>query len=322
MRISSTLHPSHNPDRCRVIPGQHQHRRPIPPCLRDQLRSPPAEPSDIHRNPIGRALVVGEGGDHGVGDGQPGSAESRNQPRLEQRPWPCPKSDLGFVIAVRNTDNMQVHGHSSVVRGNTLGNIGPCACDNGAKRRPLQSPNVSRSTGNGASRLSPTSNTDPTQRPVADPDAPSHYDVLGVKFDATPQQVTRAYREAMKRIHPDGKKESARAAAEEQAKTLNIAYAVLSSPTKREAYDREIRAQTIQDQLMSRYVGGISPLDQYSTDMTGERFRKEPTAHQRQDQRAANRTAVVSMAMAFGGFALLLLVTVILWGVISTLIGR
>lgn len=170
--------------------------------------------------------------------------------------------------------------------------------------------------------MSSSSNNASATRPPSDLDAPNHYEVLGVPFDATPQQITRAYREAMKQIHPDRASEAARDAAEEQAKLINVAYATLASPTKREAYNREIRAQTIQDQLMRAYVGGVSPLDQYSTDMTGERFRREPTAHQRRDRSMANRTAIGTMLLTFAGFALMLIVVAVLWGVVTSVLGR
>jgi curved DNA-binding protein CbpA len=89
-----------------------------------------------------------------------------------------------------------------------------------------------------------------------DPDEEDHYALLGVPFTASHAEITRAYRRAMKRAHPDRQRPERRAAFDELARRLNAAYATLSDPIKRQAYDRTIRQQVIQDQIMQRYVGG------------------------------------------------------------------
>jgi molecular chaperone DnaJ len=61
------------------------------------------------------------------------------------------------------------------------------------------------------------------------------YDVLGVKKDATEEQIRRAYRKLARKHHPDvnpGNKK-----AEEEFKKVASAYEVLSSADKRKAYD-------------------------------------------------------------------------------------
>ena len=65
----------------------------------------------------------------------------------------------------------------------------------------------------------------------------------------------------MKRVHPDRQRPERRAASEDLARRLNAAYTTLSDPIKRQAYDRTIRQQVIQDQIMRRYVGGFQTFD-------------------------------------------------------------
>jgi curved DNA-binding protein CbpA len=62
----------------------------------------------------------------------------------------------------------------------------------------------------------------------------SYYEVLNVKRDASPEEITASYRKLAKILHPDvcGSPE-----AEELFKSVNEAYQVLKDPKKREAYD-------------------------------------------------------------------------------------
>ncbi|MGH2618890.1 MAG: J domain-containing protein, partial [Thermomicrobiales bacterium] len=62
----------------------------------------------------------------------------------------------------------------------------------------------------------------------ADPDEEDHYSLLGVPFTATHAEITRAYRRAIKRAHPDRQRPERREAAEEFARRLNAAYTMLS----------------------------------------------------------------------------------------------
>jgi hypothetical protein len=140
----------------------------------------------------------------------------------------------------------------------------------------------------------------------ADPDEENHYALLGVPFTANHADITRAYRRAMKRAHPDRQHPERRAAFEDLARRLNAAYAVLSDPLKRHAYDRTIRQQVIQDQIMRRYVGGFQSFG----DAAGPgrvHLRREPTAAERRARVAAERQASLTLVVVAVGVTMLFL---------------
>ena len=62
-----------------------------------------------------------------------------------------------------------------------------------------------------------------------------YYEVMGMKRDATQEEIKRAYRKLARKFHPDVSKE---AQAEERFKELQEAYEVLKDPEKRAAYDQ------------------------------------------------------------------------------------
>lgn len=82
-------------------------------------------------------------------------------------------------------------------------------------------------------------------RPALDPlDTPivtwsgamaSHYQVLGVPRDASPEEIKKAYRKKQMECHPDRNPNDPNA--EENFKQIVLAYEVLSDPEKRQTYD-------------------------------------------------------------------------------------
>jgi DnaJ domain len=80
----------------------------------------------------------------------------------------------------------------------------------------------------------------PLEQNVKKPDLTStHYGLLGLHPSASPQQIRQAYREKSKLYHPDTT-ELAEAIATRKFQDLNDAYATLSSPERRLAYDLKI----------------------------------------------------------------------------------
>ena len=65
-----------------------------------------------------------------------------------------------------------------------------------------------------------------------------YYEVLGVKRDASEDEVKKAYRKLALKWHPDRHKDGKKDKAEAKFKRISEAYEVLSDPEKRKKYDR------------------------------------------------------------------------------------
>ena len=63
---------------------------------------------------------------------------------------------------------------------------------------------------------------------------PNHYQTLEVSPTATQAEIKQAYRQLVKRFHPDRNPE---AASHDQISSINIAYEVLGDPQRRHTYD-------------------------------------------------------------------------------------
>lgn len=67
----------------------------------------------------------------------------------------------------------------------------------------------------------------------------THYEQLGIKQNATQEEIKEAYKALVKKYHPDvyqGDKNYA----EKKTKEINAAYDILSNPTKKAEYDEEL----------------------------------------------------------------------------------
>lgn len=148
-----------------------------------------------------------------------------------------------------------------------------------------------------------------------------YYKLLGVPYTATFQEITRAYREAMKRAHPDRQRPERRAAAEELAKQLNRAYTTLSKTDSRRAYDATIKTSAIQEQIMGRYVSG-NPTSANIHDPFAESLRRKQTKSEREDKRRADRSATVSIFLVFAAIAVVMIGLLAFVTVVSEVIER
>jgi curved DNA-binding protein CbpA len=153
----------------------------------------------------------------------------------------------------------------------------------------------------------------------ADSDQEDHYSLLGVPFTATHAEITRAYRRAMKRVHPDRQLPERRLASEDLARRLNAAYTILADPLKRQAYDRTIRQQVIQDQIMRRYVGGFQTFDE-APGSARAHDRRQPTAAERRERAEADRQASVTLVVVAVGVTVLILASLLIGSLVFSVI--
>ncbi len=150
----------------------------------------------------------------------------------------------------------------------------------------------------------------------------TYYGLLGVGYGASAAEITRAYRTAMKRVHPDRVRPERRVAAQEVATRLNLAYAVLSKPDSRRDYDRTIRVQGVQEQIMGRYVGGFAgPGFGGAHYPFAQDLRREKTAFERRDQARAGRSATITMMATFAGATLAIIAAILLVAVLGWVVG-
>lgn len=161
-------------------------------------------------------------------------------------------------------------------------------------------------------------------RPPAGPGADREdlYQLLSVPATASSADITRSYRNAMKRFHPDRVRPEHRQAAEDLCKDLNRAYKTLSNPTERLAYDRSIRGSQVRDQIMQRYTGEFGGPRAAMHDAHGAQLRREPTEAERRDYRRSERSALVSLLSVFLIVALGAIGLILVGGLVSFLVRQ
>ncbi len=65
-----------------------------------------------------------------------------------------------------------------------------------------------------------------------------YYEILGIKKDASAEEIKKVYRQLAMRYHPDRVEEKEKKSAEERFKEISEAYGVLSDVKKRQTYDQ------------------------------------------------------------------------------------
>lgn len=146
----------------------------------------------------------------------------------------------------------------------------------------------------------------------------NYYAILGVSVDASRDEINRSYRQLMRRIHPDRFPDPAeRQRAEEQAKEVNAAYAILSRPEIRREYDsaarRTVMAQAVSQRYQRHTTPSASPRPRpRPTYAQRPRRRPYPTERAASAQRSAYKGAVWRLALTFGGITIILILLILL----------
>ena len=73
---------------------------------------------------------------------------------------------------------------------------------------------------------------------LANQNLPDYYEILGIKKDATAEQIKKSFRELAKKTHPDKTKEDS----EQEMIKINKAYEILSDEESKEKYDRYFKS--------------------------------------------------------------------------------
>ena len=150
----------------------------------------------------------------------------------------------------------------------------------------------------------------------------NHYTMLDVPFCATRKEITAGYHKQMHMWHPDKFQGTDKTLAERYARDLNHAYSILSDPQKREEYDRSLRVEAMQSQIMERYVSGASG---WNLDGKGplpaDAPRRPMTAQQKQEMRLADRNASRTIVVTFGFVVIAGLVLLLVFSIVNTVLG-
>jgi curved DNA-binding protein CbpA len=136
-----------------------------------------------------------------------------------------------------------------------------------------------------------------------------YYQILDVPYTATKAEITRSYRALIRHAHPDRfMDEAERQKAEERAKLLNAAYAVLTRAEARREYDQVIRQRAVNEAIFQRYTGSVPGQGQAQA----RRATRRPVSPaMSRAQRRANRSAfthfVLFVVIFIAALALLLI---------------
>ena len=144
-----------------------------------------------------------------------------------------------------------------------------------------------------------------------------YYAILQVEPTASRDEITRSYRQLMRRTHPDRFSDPAeQERAGERARDLNAAYAVLSRPETRADYDRAAGDRLAAQALRSRYAARRSTVRGRQPTYTQRRAatRPRPTPTLTRTQRSSYSKAIRQLIGTFFGITLaLMLIIALVW---------
>jgi hypothetical protein len=131
-----------------------------------------------------------------------------------------------------------------------------------------------------------------------------HYETLGVAPEASMQEIRQAYLRAARNAHPDlnNGSETQRQNAEDQMRSVNAAWAVLSDVDQRSAYDRQrLRPSTSKPQTSTGTgpVNDFVPFDDGEPDEFDERH-DQPLSDSSLP-RWLSATPLVAVVLGLGG---------------------
>ena len=128
----------------------------------------------------------------------------------------------------------------------------------------------------------------------------THYDLLGVDADAGPEEIQRAYRLLALRHHPDVAPDADPAA----MAAINGAWAVLSDPARRQAYDAGLGRPEPPPAARPSPEAGWQPLDD-DDDVDPEDLSDEPYAPA--ERRPSDMLVMTPVLLVVGAVALFFL---------------
>jgi curved DNA-binding protein CbpA len=141
-----------------------------------------------------------------------------------------------------------------------------------------------------------------------------YYEILDVSYSASRSEITQAYRDLMRYAHPDRHSgEVERAKAEERAKMLNAAYAVLSKSEIRREYDQAIKKQAVSDAVFRQYTGNMS--GRYAHQQRRRQRPVDPVM--RRAQHRANRSAFLQIMLFAGLCAVAVIVLIVVFSLFA-----
>jgi hypothetical protein len=123
----------------------------------------------------------------------------------------------------------------------------------------------------------------------------THYDVLGVRHDAAPEEIKRAFYDRARLYHPDAHASSppgVRAEAERTMQALNSSWSVLRDPVRRRRYDRSLVREGV---LVAR------PTSVRGRATVGEPRRRGASTNGRAGSEAGGRATSTTTSPATGG---------------------